>query len=291
MDGRARNGVPMASPRTTAYLFPGQGAQRADALVAVRRDAPDLLACCVDLLGDEPFTRCDESTRFAQPAILLASLAAWRRVAPDGARAFAGHSLGELSALAAAGAVSQIDAVRLAVIRGEEMARAGERGEPGSMLALLKGTPEAATALAGEHGLALANDNAPGQLVVSGPRAGIDAARRGAREHGLRALELNVAGAFHSPAMEPARAAYERALTAIDWRAPRFPVYSGLTAERFTDPVRELSQAVVAPVRWREVMVALVAAGCERFVDVGPGDVLEKLVARNLPQEGERAAA
>ncbi|HEY5142233.1 MAG TPA: ACP S-malonyltransferase [Solirubrobacteraceae bacterium] len=281
----------MASPRATAYLFPGQGAQSAAALPAVRRDAPDLLACCVEELGDEPFTRCDESTRFAQPAILLASLAAWRRIAPGGERAFAGHSLGELSALAAAGALSQLDAVRLAVIRGEEMARAGETGESGSMLALLKGTPQDAAELAREHGLSVANDNAPGQLVVSGPRAGIDAARRGAREHGLRALELNVAGAFHSPAMEPARAAYERALGAIDWRAPRHPVYSGLTAAPFTDPVRELSQAVVAPVRWREVMAALAAAGCERYVDVGPGDVLEKLVARNLPQEGERAAA
>ena len=281
----------MPHPSATAYLFPGQGSQTPDALAVVQRDAPDLLACCVDLLGEEPFTRCDESTRFAQPAILLASLAAWRRIAPAGPRAFAGHSLGELSALAAAGALSQLDAVRLAVIRGREMACAAEQGAPGGMLALLKGSAQEARGLAAEHGLAVANDNAPGQLVVSGPREGIDAARRAARERGLRALELNVAGAFHSEQMQPARAAYERALAAVAWRTPRFPVYSGLTAAPFADPVRELSEAVVAPVRWREVMAALAAAGCGRFVDVGPGEVLARLVARNLPAEGERAAA
>ncbi len=172
----------------TAYLFPGQGAQDAGALELVQRDAPDLLACCVDLLGDEPFTRCDESTRFAQPAILLTSLAAWRRIAPGEPRAYAGHSLGELSALAAAGALSQLDAVRLAVIRGEAMAVAGEAAGDGSMLAVLKGAPAEAIALADDHGLSVANDNAPGQVVLSGPRDKIEAgARRCPRARTARA--------------------------------------------------------------------------------------------------------
>ena len=268
----------------TAYLFPGQGAQDASGLADVERDAPDLLALCVELLdGEEPFTRCDESTRFAQPAILLASLAAWRRRAPTAApdRVYAGHSLGELSALAAAGAIAEEDAVRLAVRRGAAMADAAERTGAQGMVAVLKGTPEAAAQLAGDHGLVVANDNAPGQMVLSGAQDGIAAARRAARGEGMRAIELNVAGAFHSPAMNSARPPFAAAVTAVAWSAPDAPVYSGLTAAPFADPTQQLIDALTAPVRWREVMDALRERGVTTFVDVGPSDVLDKLVARN----------
>lgn len=269
---------------TTAYLFPGQGAQDAASLADVERDAPDLLALCVELLGgEEPFTRCDESTRFAQPAILLASLAAWRRLAPTAAtdRVHAGHSLGELTALAAAGALSEEDAVRLAVRRGAAMADAAERTGAQGMVAVLKGTPEAAAALASEHGLVVANDNAPGQMVLSGAQDGIAAARRAARGAGMRAIELNVAGAFHSPAMRSARPPFAAAVDAVAWSEPDVPVYSGLTAAPFADPVQQLIDALTAPVRWREVMDALHERGVTAFVDVGPSDVLEQLVVRN----------
>ena len=277
---------------TVALLFPGQGVQDPAHEALVREAAPDLLDIAQAQVGADLFARCGESTRFAQPAIVLASLAAWRgRGERDDAVAYAGHSLGELPALAAAGAMSETAAVRLAVVRGELMARAAERRPGGGMLAVLGGTPEQAQELAAGHGLVLANDNAPGQLVFAGAQDGIDAARRAARGHGLRALELDVAGAFHSPQMQPARRAFAGALAAVPWATPRAPVFSGLTAAPFTDPVRELAAAVVAPVRWRETLLALHAAGVRRFVDVGPGEVLARLVDRTLEEPRGVAAA
>jgi [acyl-carrier-protein] S-malonyltransferase len=277
----------------TAHLFPGQGVQSPEHGQLVRDAAPDLLEVALADLGEDPFPRCGESTRFAQPAIVLASLAAWRSVDGADAVAFAGHSLGELSALAAAGAIDELDAVRLAVLRGELMARAAERRPGGTMLAVLGGTPEQARGLADDHALVIANDNAPGQLVLAGSQAGVDGARRAARGRGLRAMELDVSGAFHSPQMLPARRAFAAALAEVRWHAPRVPVFSGLTAAEFADPVRELSAAVIAPVRWREVMLALRAFGARRFVDVGPGEVLAKLVERNFKelQDGVAVAA
>ena len=274
--------VAPVSETRTAYLFPGQGAQDPASLAGVRRDAPDLLELCVELLGDrEPFTPCNESTRFAQPAVLLASLAAWRRLDPADDRVYAGHSLGELSALAAAGALSQEDAVRLAVRRGAAMADAAQRTGAQGMIAVLKGDPATAARLAADHGLVVANDNAPGQMVLSGPRDGLAAARRAARGEGVRAIELNVAGAFHSPAMDSARRPFAGAAVAMRWSAPDAPVYSGLSAAPFGDPAQQLIDALTAPVRWRELMDRLHEDGIMRFVDVGPGDVLQKLVGRN----------
>lgn len=276
-----RHVAPVSETRT-AYLFPGQGAQDPASLAQVRRHAPDLLALCVELLdGREPFTPCDESTRFAQPAVLLASLAAWRRLDPAPDRVHAGHSLGELSALAAAGALTEEDAVRLAVRRGAAMADAATQTGAQGMVAVLKGDPAAAARLAADHGLVVANDNAPGQMVLSGPQDGIAAARKAARGAGMRAIELNVAGAFHSPAMNGARPPFAEAAFAVRWTAPDAPVYSGLSAAPFADPAQQLLDALTAPVRWRELMERLHEDGITRFVDVGPGDVLQKLVDRN----------
>ena len=112
----------------------------------------------------------------------------------------------------------------------------------------------------------------------------IDGARRAARDEGLRAIELGVAGAFHSPAMAPAAEPFAQALAEVRWRPAAAPVISGLTAAPFRDPAEELAAAIVSPVRWREVMLALAALGIERYVDVGPGVVLDRLVARNLKE-------
>ena len=137
-------GGEVAGVMATAFLFPGQGAQTPEAAPLVREHAPDLLETCIAALGEDPLPRCEESTRFAQPAIVLASLAGWRAGADRSAAAFAGHSLGELSALAAAGVLDEHEAVRLAVLRGGLMADADGHGE-GGMLALLGGTMEQAT--------------------------------------------------------------------------------------------------------------------------------------------------
>src|SRR3954454_21500261 len=150
----------------TAILFPGQGSQAPGMRDLVAQHAPELL----ERLGDESFDRVGESTRFAQPAIFCASLAGWRAVDAE-PLAMAGHSLGELTALVAAGALDPFDGLQLVVLRGRLMADAGG----GTMLALLGAEPEQADALAAAHGVTVANDNAPGQLVLSGPTAAVDA--------------------------------------------------------------------------------------------------------------------
>jgi malonyl CoA-acyl carrier protein transacylase len=241
---------------------------------------PELLELASDLVGADPFERVADGTRFAQPAIYCASLAGWDRVRVPDADYVSGHSLGELAALAAAGAMDHLDGLRLAARRGALMQEAAERGG-GGMLALI-GEREPALELAEQHELTVANDNAPEQLVVAGPAPALDAARRGARTAGLRALRLPVAGAFHSPEMEPAVAGFREALAEVDFSEPRTPVVSCATAREFTSPRSELADALVRPVRWRQTMQTLRDRGVERFIETGPGDVLTKLVKRNM---------
>ena len=128
----------------------------------------------------------------------------------------------------------------------------------------------------------MANDNAPDQLVVAGSLERLDDLRREARPAGLRALRLAVRGAFHSPEMEPAVAGFRAALREVEFTEPRFPVVSCATAEEFAAPRAELADALVRPVRWRQTLGALRDRGVERFVETGPGEVLTKLVTRNL---------
>jgi [acyl-carrier-protein] S-malonyltransferase len=278
----------------TAFLFPGQGSLTLDAPAHARDVCPELVELAAELTGDDPFERAGESTAYAQPAIFVASIAGWRERAPELSDlcAMAGHSLGELSALAAAGAVSLDDGLRLVVLRGRLMADAAARSaSDGGMLALLGGTPEAATELAARYGLTVANDNAPGQVVLSGEREQIQALSRVARSEGFKSMVLDVAGAFHSPAIAEAERPFLAALREVDWRPTSVPVISGFTAAPFDFIPSELSRALVSPVRWREVMAELFERGAREFVDVGPGRVLDRLVPRNLPQlEGHAVA-
>jgi [acyl-carrier-protein] S-malonyltransferase len=268
----------------TAGLFPGQGSQSAGMVEPVARLLPELLERCIELVGEDPFSRVADSTRFAQPAIFCASLVGWHQhgtsVHPV---ALAGHSLGELTALVAAEALEPLAGLELAVRRGELMDTASsDRAEEG-MLALLGADHELAEHLAAENDVALANDNAPGQVVLAGALERLRTASRQAREQGARAILLDVAGAFHSPSMagavEPFRALLER----VEFQEPSTTVISGSTARPFSDPRAELAEAIVRPVRWRETMLALGDAGAETFVDFGPGEVLARLVRRNLP--------
>ena len=249
----------------------------------VARGAPDLLERCLELVGEDPFERVGDSTRFAQPAIFCASIAGWRALRdeqPEPPVAVAGHSLGELAALVAAGALDEDDALALVVERGRLMAEAGG----GTMLALLGASDERADTLAAAHGVAVANFNAPGQIVLSGDAEALDAAAAEARAEGLKALELGVAGAFHSPSMAPAVEPFTEALRAVAFREPSVPVVSCSTTAPMTDPVSELAAALTQPVRWNATMHALVELGADRFVDVGPGRVLAKLVKRTVPE-------
>jgi [acyl-carrier-protein] S-malonyltransferase len=215
----------------------------------------------------------------------VAAWDAWREDAPDDAAeavAAAGHSLGEYAALFAAGVVGFEDAVALVDERAAAMQAAADLA-PGGMVAILGGDPQAILALAAREGLIVANDNAPGQLVLSGALDAIERATEVAREEtGGRARRLDVAGAFHSPLMEPAAGRLATALERTAVHPARFPVYSNGSAAPFTDVRRELAANLLRSVRWRETLLALRTAGVERFVELGPGAVLTGLVKRTL---------
>jgi [acyl-carrier-protein] S-malonyltransferase len=269
------------SANRTALLFPGQGSQTPEMRDDVARTRPDLLDAVTDLVGADPFARVEESTAFAQPAIFCASLAGWSRVRDRvDPVAMAGHSLGELTALTAAGAVDELDALSLVVLRGRLMAESGAASGGGTMLAVLRGTPSRAAALAARHGVAVANDNAPDQVVLSGSRPNLERAGDDARAQGMRAMMLDVAGAFHSPQMGAAVEPFRQALSEVAFQAPTVPVISCATTAPFTDPAAELADALVRPVRWRETMAVLADQGVATFLDAGPGRVLAKLAPR-----------
>lgn len=275
-----------AAMPSSALLFPGQGSH-AEGMEEPYRGNP-LFERGLELLGHDPFERLGEGTRFQQPALFLCSVAAWdawRTDAPDDdadAIAAAGHSLGEYAALVAAGALEFDDAVRLVAERAAAMADAGDQ-QAGGMLALLGGDAASVRALAARLDLTVANDNAPGQLVLSGAIEAIAEAEEDARdETGARARRLDVSGAFHSPLMQPAADRLRAALDATPVAAPRIPVYANGTAQPFTDIRAELAGNLLRPVRWRETLLALRAAGVERFVELGPGSVLTSLVKRTL---------
>ena len=273
----------MRVERGSAVLFPGQGVSVASSQPRVADALPALLALAGELIGEDCFERAGESTRFAQPAIFLSSLAAFLELEDaTEALAFAGHSLGELSALAAAGALSFEDALELVVARGRLMDESGRSSGDGTMLAILRSTPEVAAELAEAAGVWVANDNAPGQTVLAGPREGLRRAAEIGRERGVRSLALDVTGAFHSPWMAAAQEPFREALARARFSEPAVTVYSGLTAAPFTDTREELAAALTGPVRWRATMVALAAAGARSFIDVGPDQVLARLVTRNV---------
>jgi [acyl-carrier-protein] S-malonyltransferase len=275
----------------TALLFPGQGSQTPDMREIVSETCPELLEHGAQAVGEDPFERVGEGTRFAQPALYCASVALWKRAGSPEADFVAGHSLGEHGALVAGGSISAEDGLRLAARRGSAMQEVAAKQGDGGMLALL-GDEEASRRIAAAHDLTVANDNAPGQLVVSGPSNDLEAAAREAKHERLKAMPLAVRGAFHTQAMAPALAEYRAALGEIDVRAPRVPVFSSITARPFDDVRGELASALVRPVRWRETLIALRDGGVDRFVEVGPGRVLKGLVRRTLPNvEAEVLAA
>lgn len=260
-----------------AVLFPGQGSQTADMRSIVERVRPDLLELCESELGLDPFEHVAEGTHMAQPAIYCASLAGWSVLDPAEADVLAGHSLGDFSALAAAGAMSERDGLRLVALRGQLMAQA----EGGGMMAIGAPVDEAAE-FATRFGLTMANDNSPEQVVLSGDAEAIDTACDSAKGEGLRATRLRVSGAFHSPAMETAVPRLREALDATVIEEPRIPVLACTTAAPFDDIPARLLDGLTSPVRWRETVLALDELGVTRFVEVGPGKVLSGLVRKTL---------
>jgi [acyl-carrier-protein] S-malonyltransferase len=280
----------MARNGQLAMLFPGQGSQTADMREQVERHRPDLLELAQSEVSDDLFERAGDGTRWAQPAIFCAALAGHEvlsdRYEPD---LMAGHSLGEISALVAAGALGAEDGLRLVAARGRLMQEAAEETGDGGMLAVRARDRATVEQVAAQAGLSIANDNAPDQLVLSGALAALDEAESLLREQRVRAKRLPVAGAFHSPLMEPAVEPFRRLAEHVEVRAPRVPVLSCVTAAPFQDVREQLVQAIVSPVRWTDVMSALRDLGATRYVETGPGRVLTNLVRKSL--EGVEAEA
>jgi [acyl-carrier-protein] S-malonyltransferase len=283
---------------TFAAVFPGQGSQypgMADpwlehpAGVAVLEEASeamgrDLVAGCHD---DAALA----TTAFVQPALLACDVAAFRVLEAEGLRfvGAAGHSLGEFAALVAADAVTLPEALGVVVVRGEAMQRAGEE-RPGTMTALIGVGTEEGEALCdevrGDDVLLVANQNSPAQVVISGSVAAIERAEALAKGRRVRAIRLNVAGAFHSPLMEPAVAPILEELRRVEIREPRFPIAENVSGDLVADAgeLRALlARQVVSSVRWEACARSLAAAGATTFLEAGPGEVLTKMAKRVVP--------
>ena len=277
----------------TAYIFPGQGAQHPGMGQGLYQDHKDLMESANEILGfritDIMFEGTEEdlkATRVTQPAIFLHSvvLALAQEEKPQ---MVAGHSLGEFSALVAAGALSFEDGLKLVSLRAQAMQECCEK-QPGSMAAIINLPDNVIEEIcAGIPGVVPANYNAPGQVVISGEEEAIDQACAKLKEAGAkRALKLAVSGAFHSPLMEPAREKLAKAIEATPFQKPFCPVYQNVTAQPTTDPAvikENCLKQLTSPVRWTQTVQNMYADGAAHFVELGPGTVLQGLVKRIVP--------
>jgi malonyl CoA-acyl carrier protein transacylase len=251
---------------------------------------PDLLSQAREELGADPFEQIAAGTHFAQPAIFCASLAHYKQAGSPVGAMIAGHSLGELAALVAGGAVAAEEGLRLAVIRGRLMEEAAA-ANPGGMMAVLGGRDGYVRALAAGFELTVANDNAPGQVVLSGTAEALSDARRAVRADGLKVIRLPVAGAFHSPLMAGAAQKFRAELDTVAFRQPTMPVFSSTAAEPFADVAARLAAALTEPVIWQATLKRMRSEGAGTFLETGPGDVLTGLVRRTLDDVEARSLA
>ena len=262
---------------------------------AVVERAEDVLGRSLAPMLLDPDANLDR-TEDAQLAVLLASLMAWEKLRATlrDPVAVAGHSLGQITALLATGALPFDDGLRLAARRARHTQEAADRNE-GRMVALLGASPEQADEVCGAAPEAcwVANDNAPGQIVVAGTPAGIDAAVERAREVGIRrTTRLAVGGAFHTPLMEPARLAFADDLAEAPLVRTATPVVSNGDGRPYDDGDgwrARLAEHLVRPVRWRQSVETLVELGATELVEVGPGTTLAGLARRIVPDVDVRS--
>ncbi len=290
-----------------AYVFPGQGAQ----FVGMGKDlyensplAKEMFEKANQILGfritDLMFAGTDEDlkqTKVTQPAIFLHSVILSKVLGNDfKPEMVAGHSLGEFSALVAAGALSFEDGLKLVSARARAMQKACEK-EPSTMAAVLGLEDEKVEEICNSINevVVAANYNCPGQLVISGSMKGIDIACQKLTEAGAkRALKLAVGGAFHSPLMEPARQELEAAINSTPFNRPICPIYQNVDAKPTSDPEvikKNLIAQLTAPVRWTQTAKNMLADGATSFVEIGPGNVLQgliKKVDRNVAAESKQ---
>ena len=282
-----------------AYIFPGQGSQfpgmgkplyeRCERARELMDKADGILGFSItDIMFGED-AEALKATRVTQPAIFIHSVVLALCSGLETPAMVAGHSLGEFSALAAAGAMEFEDALRLVAIRANAMQKCCEK-VPGTMAAIIKLPTETIEEIcAGCTGIVVpANYNSEGQVVISGEAEAIAEACAKMKEAGAkRALPLAVSGAFHSPLMEPARLELAEAIDKTPFKAPQCPVYQNVTALPSSDPAaikENLLKQLTSPVRWTQTVQNMVADGADHFLEIGPGTVLQGLVHRIAPE-------
>lgn len=287
---------------TVAVLFPGQGSQTVGMGSELFARYPEILGSTADqVLGWSLRDMCLNGptelltrTENAQPALFAVAFARWLDVKPiigDRVAAAAGHSLGEFTALAAAGVLGFDQALALVAERGAAMAAAAD-AEPSGMAALIGATPAVAESIAAQRSaaggrLTVANLNAPGQVVVAGGVDDLDWLSENAKELGVRrAIRLNVAGAFHSPFMESAKDRLLAVLETASVEHGAFPVYANVTGRPIdVGQVTELlGRQMMSPVRFQDTLENMATAGIDTFVHVGPGDVTAGMAKRTVTE-------
>ena len=278
-----------------AFVFPGQGAQFSGMgkdLYDNYTDARQMMLQANDILGfsitDIMFEGSDEDlkqTRVTQPAVFLHSVISAQLMTTYKPDMVAGHSLGEFSALVAAGVLGWEDALRLVSERALAMQEACEL-QAGTMAAVLGMADDKVAEICNsiEDVVVAANFNCPGQVVISGSLSGVEQACVALKEGGAkRALRLPVGGAFHSPLMQPAAERLEKAILATTFHAPNCPVYQNVSAKGETDKDvirQQLLQQLTSPVRWTQSVEQMIADGATAFYEFGPGDVLKGLIRK-----------
>jgi len=280
---------------TKAYVFPGQGAQFSGMgkdLYESSSDAKALFDQANEILGfnitDTMFSGSDEDlkqTKITQPAVFLHSVILAKTMDDFNPSMVAGHSLGEISALTAAGVLSFEDGLKLVSIRAQAMQKACEQN-PSTMAAILGLDDSVVEEVCDSiHDVVVAaNYNCPGQLVISGTNEGVNTACEILKEKGAkRALPLPVGGAFHSPLMEPAREELAAAINNADFSTPSCPVYQNVSTKAETDPAtikENLIAQLTAPVKWTQSVQNMMTDGATEFVEVGPGRALQGMIKK-----------